>query len=31
MNMLRKGQVNFRNYSALIEVNFINNIMGITA
>ena len=31
MNMLRKGQVNFRNYSDLIEVNFINNIMGITA
>ena len=31
MNMLRKGQVNFKNYSVLIEVEFINSIMGITA
>ncbi len=31
MNMLRKGQVNFKNYSVLIEVEFINNIMDVSA
>ena len=31
MNMLRKGQVNLKNYSVLIEVEFINNIMGVSA
>lgn len=31
MNMLRKGQVNFKNYSVLIEVEFINKVMGVTS
>ena len=31
MNMLRKGQVNLENYSVLFEVEFINDIMGVSA
>lgn len=31
MNMLREGQVNLENYSVLFEVEFINEIMGVTA